>query len=52
MWRRNLRASSVRIRSSEESMNTRYNMIIIRGEIKTPDIILCMYNSYTKKDGC
>ena len=30
-------------------MNTRYNMIIIKGEIKTPDIISCMYNSYTKK---
>ena len=24
-------------------------MIIIKGEIKTPDIISCMYNSYTKK---
>ncbi len=30
-------------------MNTRYNMIIIKGEIKTPDIISCMYNSYKKK---
>ena len=30
-------------------MNTRHNMIIIKGEIKTPDIISCMYNSYTKK---
>ncbi len=30
-------------------MNTRYNMIIIKGEIKTPDIISCMYNQYTKK---
>lgn len=30
-------------------MNTRYNMIIIKGEIKTADIISCMYNSYTKK---
>lgn len=30
-------------------MNTRYNMIIIKGEIKTPDIISCMHNSYTQK---
>lgn len=30
-------------------MNTRYNMIIIKGKIKTPDIISCMYNSYIKK---
>lgn len=30
-------------------MNTRNNMIIIKGEIKTPDITSCMYNSYTKK---
>ncbi len=30
-------------------MNIKYNMIIIKGEIKTPNIISCMYNSYTKK---
>ena len=30
-------------------MNTRYNMIIIKGEIKTPNIISCVYNQYTKK---
>lgn len=30
-------------------MNTRYNMIIIKGEVKTADIISCRYNPYTKK---
>lgn len=30
-------------------MNTKNNMIIIKGEIKTTDIISCMYNAYTKK---
>ncbi len=30
-------------------MNIRYNMVIIKGEIKTPDIISCMYNPSTKK---
>ncbi len=49
MWRRNSRAISVRIRSSVEQMNTRYNMIIIKGEIETPAIISCMYNVYTKE---
>ena len=30
-------------------MNTRYNMIIIKGEIKTREIISCQYNRDTKK---
>ncbi len=30
-------------------MNIKYNMIIIKGEIKTPNIISCIYNPYTKK---
>ena len=49
MWKRNLRAISAEIRSSEEQMNTRYNMFFIKGEIKTPDINWCRYNEYTKK---
>ena len=49
MWKRNLRAISVRIRSSEEQMNTKYNMVIIKGEIKTSEIMSCIYNRDTKK---
>ncbi len=30
-------------------MDTKYNMIIINDEIKTSDILSCMYNDYTKK---
>ncbi|MBD5520297.1 MAG: AAA family ATPase [Lachnospiraceae bacterium] len=30
-------------------MNTRYNMILIRGEIKTSEIMSCRYNGDTKK---
>lgn len=30
-------------------MNTRYNMVIIKGEIKTSEIMSCMYNKDTKK---
>ncbi len=30
-------------------MNTRYNMIIIKGEIKTSEIMSCQYNGDTKK---
>ncbi len=30
-------------------MNTRYNMIIVKGQIKTSDIITCRYNPHTKK---
>lgn len=30
-------------------MNARKNMIIIKGEIKTSEIISCKYNTYTKK---
>lgn len=30
-------------------MNTRYNMIIIKGEIKTSEIVSCWYNRDTKK---
>ncbi len=30
-------------------MNARYNMIIIKGEIKTSEIISCQYNENTKK---
>lgn len=30
-------------------MNTRYNMVIIKGEIKTPEIMSCIYNRDTKK---
>lgn len=37
------------IRSREEQMNTRYNMIIIKGEIKTSEIMSCRYNGDTKK---
>lgn len=30
-------------------MNTRYNMIIVKGEIKTAEIACCSYNSETQK---
>ena len=30
-------------------MNAKYNMIIIKGEIKTREIISCQYNRDTKK---
>lgn len=30
-------------------MDTRNNMVIIKGEIKTPEIISCQYNRDTKK---
>ena len=30
-------------------MDTRYNMIIIKGEIKTSEIMSCQYNEETKK---
>lgn len=30
-------------------MNTKYNMIIIKGEIKTPEILSCQYNGDTQK---
>lgn len=30
-------------------MNTRYNMVIIKGEIKTSEIMSCIYNKDTKK---
>lgn len=30
-------------------MNTKYNMVIIKDEIKTSEIMSCIYNSYTKK---
>lgn len=30
-------------------MNTKENMIIIKGKIKTSDIIMCRYNEYTKR---
>lgn len=30
-------------------MNTRYNMVIIKGEIKTPEIAACTYNRNTRK---
>lgn len=29
-------------------MNTRYNMIIVKGEIKTAEIACCSYNSETQ----
>lgn len=32
----------------EKTMNAKSNMIIIKGEIKTPDIISCTYNADTK----
>lgn len=37
------------IRSCQKQMNTRYYMIIIKGEIKTSEIMSCEYNSETKK---
>lgn len=40
---------TVRLRGSEKQMNTKNNMIIIKGEIKTSDIISCIYNPDTKK---
>ena len=30
-------------------MNTKYNMIIVKGEIKTKEIVSCRYNRNTKK---
>lgn len=33
----------------DKLMNTRYNMIIIKGEIKTSQIMSCRYNADTKK---
>lgn len=38
-----------RIGRKEKLMNAKSNMIIIKGEIKTPDIISCTYNVDTKK---
>ena len=30
-------------------MNTKYNMVIIKGEIKTSEIMSCVYNRDTQK---
>ena len=30
-------------------MDTRYNMVIIKGEIKTSEIMSCVYNKNTQK---
>lgn len=49
MWRRNSGAISVQIRGCEEQMNTRYYMVIIKGEIKTSQIMSCIYNRDTQK---
>lgn len=32
-----------------KQMNTRYNMIFIRGEIKTAEVMVCNFNADTKK---
>lgn len=37
------------IRNSEEEMNARYNMIIIKDEIKMAEIMSCVYNRDAKK---
>lgn len=34
---------------SDKQMNSRDNMIIIKNEIKTPEILSCKYNADTKK---
>lgn len=39
----------MRIRNGDKQMNTKYNMIIIKGEIKTSEIKSCMYNRATQK---
>ena len=36
-------------KDNKEQMNTRYNMIIIKGEIKTSEIISCTYSEDTEK---
>lgn len=46
---RNSRIVSVQIRSREEQMETRYYMVIIKGEIKTSEIMSCVYNKDTQK---
>ena len=33
-------------------MNTQYYMVIIKGEIKTSEIMSCGYNRNTQKMGC
>ena len=49
MRRRNLRKNSMWIKCSEEQMDTRYYMIIIKGEIKTSKIMSCVYNRDIQK---
>ena len=49
MWRRNLMENRVQIRSREVQMNTRYYMVIIKGEIKTSEIMSCVYNRNTQE---
>lgn len=39
----------IRIRNSEEQMNTKCNMVIIKGKIKTSEIMSCVYNTDTQK---
>lgn len=35
--------------SSEEQMNTKHYMLVIKGQIKTSEVISCVYNSSTRK---
>lgn len=43
------KVNKYRIRNGKEQMNTRYYMVIIKGEIKTSEIMSCVYNGNTKK---
>lgn len=43
MQGRNIKETQERIRSRGEQMNARYNMVIIKGEIKTSEAAVCTY---------